>query len=475
MSPEDYYGEIFDKSHDIILIADMEGHILDVNRAATRLYGYTREELRNLKPGALMAPSSRNLMHKRIEQVTQEGDAVLETTHVCKDGSIVYLEARSSVIEYEGKPAILNILRDITQRVGAEENLRRLASIVNSSEDAIFVKELDGTVISWNEGASRLYGYASDEIIGQNVSVLLPPDRADEVAKILRGIARGDRYDHFETLRVAKDGHLIDVSMTLSPVKDPAGNIIGASSVARDITARKKTEEELQRANEELAGFASVVSHDLRGPLAAVRMANETLRELLRGEQTEETKAVVEEAMELMHHSLQRADRLVDNLLRLAGAGQVPKNVERIDVRRAVERVLEERATDILERGTKVEVGDDLGEVVADFTHIYQLFSNLIGNAILHNDSDAPVVKVVRRADESPGCHRYAVCDNGSGIPEENFERIFAPFFRGKAGGTGIGLNIVQKIVKVYGGDISVHNAGGACFEFCLKDFTPAS
>ncbi len=588
-SPKDFYRTIFEESHDVILIADMEGNILDANPAASRLYGYSLEELRGMAPGTLMVSGSRFLMHSRLEQVAREKDAIMETAHACKDGTIVYMEARSSVIDYHGAPAILNILRDITKRLQAEEEIRRLAAIVeqsqdailiadasgrildanpaairtygysleelrnlppgalfadpngvfeeelamlmekgdlveevvhrrqdgtilsleshvtvgeyegapailsilrdvtpraeaeaeirrlaalvDSSEDAIFVKELDGTIATWNPGAERLYGYTGNEIIGRNASVLLPPDRSDEVARILDGIAQGERFDHYETLRVAKDGRIIDVSITISPVKDAAGEIVGASSVARDITVRKKTEEQLRKANEELEAFASVVSHDLRGPLAAIRVGDETLRTLMAGEQTDETRAVAEEVVDLMHRSLLRADHLIDNLLRLAGAGQVPSQLKRVDVGRVVAAVLEERASDIASRDIEVETSDDLGELMADPTHIYQLFSNLIGNAITHNDSERPTVRVLRRPDDAAGRHRYVICDNGSGIPEKDMGKIFTPFFKGKSGGTGIGLSIVHKIAEVYGGGVTARNEGGTCFEVTLQDF----
>jgi signal transduction histidine kinase len=201
-------------------------------------------------------------------------------------------------------------------------------------------------------------------------------------------------------------------------------------------------------------------------------MANETLRELLNGPQTEETRAVVDEVMDLMHRSLLRTDRLVDDLLRLAEAvSPAPGEVERIDVGRVVERVLEERAPDIQERGIKVEVAADLGEVVADCTHIYQIFANLIGNAIVHNDNPAPALRVAYLGGDSGGRHLYTICDNGSGILEENIGKVFAPFFKAEAGGTGIGLTIVEKIVKVYGGSIRAYNDNGACFEFILRGF----
>ncbi len=470
MSPEEYYRSVFEQSRDFIILSDMDGRILDVNPAVLETFGYTLEELREIPPGALRADGDRERYSERLETLAAIGDAVTEFALRTRDGKILHLEAHSTVIDYDNKPAILNILRDITPRLEAEAEIRRLAAIIETSEDAIFAKDLDGNITTWNEGAERLYGYTAEEIVGKNVQMLLPPDRPDEVAKILDGLVRGERFDHFETLRIAKDGRLVDVSITISPVKDAAGEIVGASSVARDITSRKRAEEQLRKANEELAAFASVVSHDLRGPLAAIRMGDETLRQLLTGEQTQETSGVAEEVVELMHRSLLRADRLIGSLLELAAAGQTSRKVETIDVGRVVQRVLEERAAEIQERGVVVEVAPDLGQVDADLTHIYQLFSNLIGNAIQHNTSENPVIRILREPDDAQGRHRYSVCDNGAGITEENIEKVFAPFFKGKSGGSGIGLAIVEKIAKVYDGDVGVHNEDGACFDLSLGD-----
>ena len=467
------YRRLFEASKDGILILDAEtGRITDVNPFLFDLLGYTRDEVLGKclwEIGTFKdMPLSRELFSElQLKEYIRYERLPLET----KEGERIDVEFVSNVYSADRKKVIQCNIRDITVRKTVEEALEKITSIVDSSDDAIFSEGLDGTIESWNDGAERLYGYSADEAIGQNFSILMSPERADAVNKILEGIARGERFDHYDTVRRTKDGRLVDVSMAISPVKDAGGNIIGASSVARDITARKEAEEELQRANDELEVFAGTASHDLKGPHAAMRMANETLRELLNGPLTEEDRAVADQVIDLMHSSLLRADRLVDDLLRLAGAGQLPRKVERIDVHRVVETVLEERAPDIQERGIRVEVGDDLGEVVADYTHIYQLFANLIGNAIQHSDSQMPVIEVSHLGDDDRGSHRYLVRDNGSGIPADSLEKIFTPFFKGKAGGTGIGLAIVEKTIKVYGGSIKAYNDNGACFEFILRDF----
>src|SRR5579862_2332254 len=165
----------------------------------------------------------------------------------------------------------LAITRDITEPKGAERAALLLGAIVDSSDDAIISKNLDGIITSWNKSAERLFGYTAAETIGQSITMLIPPDRLQEEPEIISRLKRGERVDHFETVRRRKDGTLIDLSLTISPVKDRHGNIIGASKIARDITERKQAEAEqkrieddLRRANHDLEQFAFSASHDLQ-------------------------------------------------------------------------------------------------------------------------------------------------------------------------------------------------------------------
>ena len=175
----------------------------------------------------------------------------------------------------------VGIIRDITERKRAEEALSRLAAIVESSEDAIVGKTLDGTIMSWNAGAERMFGYSAEEVKGRHISMLAPPDRPCEVPAILERIKRGERVDHFETVRVRKDGRRIDVSVTISPIKDAAGKVLGASAIKRDITEQKRANEEIRAMTQQLwqaAKLASVgelaasIAHELNNPLATVSL-----------------------------------------------------------------------------------------------------------------------------------------------------------------------------------------------------------
>ena len=190
----------------------------------------------------------------------------------------------------DGRFGVVCYFRDIGDRKRAEQNANLLASIVESSDDAIVSKNLDGIIMSWNQGAERLFGYTAAEAVGQSITMLIPPDRLEEEPKILERLKRGERVEHFETIRVRKDGSRLNVSLTISPVKDADGRIVGASKVARDITEKVRQEEALQeanaalkRANADLQQFAYSASHDLQEPLRMVAIYSELLQKRFGG------------------------------------------------------------------------------------------------------------------------------------------------------------------------------------------------
>ena len=230
---------------------------------------------------------------------------------------------------------------------------------------------------------------------------------------------------------------------------------------------------ELARSNLELNGYAHTVSHDLRGPLASIELAGAMLADMVDREEDPLEREDMAEVVSQLRASTHRSFSLVDDLLSLAEAGQNPEEVEAVDVNEVVGQILIERSSTFEAQSAHVQVVGELGTVVASPTHVYQLFANLIVNAIKHNDSAVPMVEVRGLGEAEGGGRRYQVLDNGPGITEEDFARIFEPFFKGKGGETGVGLATVQKIVKLYGGTIDAcNNEGrGACFEFVLHDY----
>jgi PAS domain S-box-containing protein len=242
-------------------------------------------------------------------------------------------------------------------------------------------------------------------------------------------------------------------------------------AVFENITERKNAEQRLQKTNVELEGYAHTVSHDLKGPISAISLATNLLAQLVKGMVVPANlEDDFEETLAILLRNVSRADALIEDLLTLAEAGQEPRETTDVDIGSVIGQVLDEKQRVIREKGISVVVEDDMGSVVASPTHMYQLFGNLLENAIVHNDSKRPSIEVTHMGDGGTGAHWYRIRDNGSGIPEQELSNVFLPFFKSTRGGTGIGLSTVEKIVKVYGGEIRAYNDGGACFEFSLKD-----
>lgn len=231
---------------------------------------------------------------------------------------------------------------------------------------------------------------------------------------------------------------------------------------------RKRSELALRRVNAELEGYAHTVSHDLRSPIGAMALACELLSDSM-DMGLEELREEIDSATGTIRRNLVKCSTLIEDLLTLAKAGQRPVEVSDVDIRETVDLVLDEKALEIKGRGVQVTIGDDLGTVRASPTHMYQLFLNLISNALEHNEGEGLVIEV-RDIGEEDGARKYMVRDNGVGIPPESVDSYLLPFVRGERGGTGIGLSIIKKIVELYGGQLAVSSDGGAVFEFTLKD-----
>jgi PAS domain S-box-containing protein len=342
------------------------------------------------------------------------------------------------------------------RRREVEETSRVLSHAVMSASDSIFITDLDERVTFVNDAAARIYGYAKSEILGEDIAAMgeIGPD---------------GEYTHHR-----RDGSEFPVWLSRSTVQDEKSRDVAKVVVVRDISEQKRSEEELKRINRELEGYAHTVSHDLKGPLTSTVLAASTLEKTMSATGLLESRPEVGDLLEVIDRNVWKSASLIDDLLALAEAGQVPKDVEEVDIDELVRRILEENAGEMEKRGVSVEVSDDLGSISGSPTHLYQLFSNLIRNCIVHCDSDSPVLHIERTGEGGADTYSYLVRDNGAGIPEEDLENIFAPFFKGSSGGTGIGLATVAKIANLYGGQVRAYNDGGACFEFTIADFAKA-
>ncbi|HEV2072711.1 MAG TPA: PAS domain S-box protein, partial [Thermomicrobiales bacterium] len=246
---EAHFRGTVESAGDIVYTLALDGIVTAVNPAIRRVLGYTPEEVQGRSIEETLLPTDQLDVAREALQRKLAGEerGPYELDVLAKDGRRVTLEINSRLTVAGGQPgAIQGIARDVTMRTQTQEGLARLAAIVEDSDDAILSRTLDGTITSWNLGAERLYGYTAEEAVGGHVTRLVPPGRDEEVDQLTDRLARGERVPHFETVRLRKDGTLIDVSISLSPLTDPDGRLIGISTIARDITARKQSEARLR-------------------------------------------------------------------------------------------------------------------------------------------------------------------------------------------------------------------------------------
>jgi PAS domain S-box-containing protein len=462
---------IVDSSDDAIVSKDLNGTITSWNRSAERLFGYTAEEIVGRSITVLIPPDRIDEESQILERL-RKGERVdhFETLRRRKDGTLLDVSLTISPVKDESGRVVgaSKIVRDTTETKHAERGARLLSAIVDSSDDAIISKDLNGTITSWNRGAERLFGYTAPEIIGRPVTVLIPPDHLDEEPQILARLKKGERVDHFETIRRRKDGALLNISLTISPVRDAKGTIIGASKIARDITARKRADAELRRVNQDLEQFAFSASHDLQEPLRTVKLYSELL--------TRRYSAKLEgQALEFLKHvqsGATRMETLVNDLLAYTQVKKIEGNAETTDANAAVTVVLENLAGSIQEANATVSA-DSLPSVSMHAVHLQQLFQNLISNAIKYRSPQrTPAVHV--SAERDAGGWHFTVTDNGIGIAPEYKENVFGLFKRlhtnEEYAGTGIGLAICQRIVEQYHGRIWVESepGQGSTFHFTI-------
>jgi PAS domain S-box-containing protein len=362
-----------------------------------------------------------------------------------------------------------------------------LAAIVESSDDAIVSKTPQGIVTSWNHGAERIFGYGAAEMIGQSITRIIPKDREHEEIEILRRIRAGERVDHFETVRQRKDGTLIDVSVTISPMRDEAGRIIGASKIARDITMQKQVQRDLVAARDAAESaskakdrFLSVLSHELRTPLTPV-LAAVSLIENDPSISPQELQTQVS----MIRRNVETEARLVDDLLDLTriARGKIRLHFEVVDTHLVIRNVIDMLRADIDEKALSITqaLRARSPHVWADAGRLQQVFLNLLSNAVKFTPAEGNIS--VRTSDDD-GHIVASITDTGVGIEADMLPRLFESFEQGERtvtrqfGGLGLGLSIVRSLVEMHHGAISASSAGrdkGATFTLTLDSVPPAT
>jgi PAS domain S-box-containing protein len=389
-------------------------------------------------------------------------------TLVPLSGHIIYVFFSSSVQGIDITPIAFTLTGILVASAAFRYRLLDLRPIATNvfyegMGDVMVAIDSENRVVDVNPAGEQMVGEKSDRLLGRQASDvfsdfpdlvrLLDPEIAD---------ARGE-------VEVPRSGEKAHLDLRLWPLRDRSGHLMGRLLTLHDVTEIRRAQEELRRINAELEGYAHTVSHDLKGPLTTIGLAGQSIDRLLTLPPSGERDRDMRKLVGALASGTARAESLVTRLLELAEAGQKTVEATDVDLDEVVRRVLDEHRGEIDERHVIVYV-DGLGSIHADAIHAYQLFSNIIGNAIKHNDNPTPIVRV-RHLEPSDGMHTFAVCDNGGGIPTDDLERVFDPFFKSDEGGTGIGLATAERIVKVYCGYIRAYNDSGACFEFALKDY----
>jgi PAS domain S-box-containing protein len=355
----------------------------------------------------------------------------------------------------------VNVLVDLTQYDRATQAVAQLAAIVDSSDDAIISKDLNGVIMSWNKGAERLFGYTASEAVGRLITLIIPPDRLNEEPKILERLRRGERVDHFETVRMRKDGSRLDISLTISPVKNAEGKVVGASKIARDITERKQAEAALRDADRRKSEFLAMLSHELRNPLAPLRNGLQILR-LAGGHGVAAT-----EARAMMERQLEHMVRLIDDLLDLSRItnGKLDLHKEQIELSTILHIAVETSRPIIEAAGHQLTVAlpPQPVAVYADRIRLAQVFANLLNNSAKYTEHGGQIWLTVERQDSDVV---VKVKDTGIGIAPDMREKIFGMFTQADRslsradGGLGIGLNLVFRLVELHGGRVQVLSEG---------------
>lgn len=473
---------IVDSSDDAIVSKDLKGIIQSWNPGAERLFGYTAEEAVG-KPVTLLIPLNRQSEETDILMRIQRGEKIdhYETIRRCKNGMLIDVSLSISPIRDAAGNIIgaSKIARDISERNRNVVTDRRLAAIVSSSDDAILSKDLNGVILSWNPGAQRLFGYTAEEIVGKPVLVLIPEGRHDEEPAILARLRRGERIEHYETIRRRKDGSLVEVSLSVSPIRDEKGKIVGAAKIARDISVQKQAIREMAQARDKAVAanrakddFLAALSHELRTPLnpvlliASERADDRTLPEKVRTDFDQIRKNVQLEA------------RLIDDLLDLSGIvkGQVHLNSTLQDLHVIVHHAIATIRPDMDQKKQVLtcDIAPTVLWISGDEARLQQVLWNVLNNAVKYTPERGRI-HVSTKINPARDCAVVEIADSGIGLNGESLEYIFDAFAQmertGKPGnqfgGLGLGLTISRLITELHHGSIRAASEGqgrGATF-----------
>ncbi len=476
---------IVDSADDAIVSKTLDGLITSWNPAAERIFGWTAAEAVG-RSITIVIPPDRLAEEEEILARISQGEKIehFETTRMRKDGTRFEISLTVSPIK-NAKGEVIGAsktARDISERLRGDEARARLAAIVDSADDAIVSKTLDGVITSWNRAAQAMFGWTAAEAVGQRITLIIPRERWHEEDEVLARVRKGESIDHFDTVRVRKNGERIDVSLTVSPVKDARGRIIGASKIARDVSDRKHAEaeraallhaaqqarEEAEELNRSKDQFLALLSHELRTPLNAIFGWARMLQSAAMDEVTSRR------AIDAILRNATAQVQLVEDLLDVSRiiTGKMRLDVQWLDLKSVIESALDAVQPAASAKGLKIEtvLDPNAGPVVGAADRLRQVVWNLLMNAIKFTPRDGRVQVHLRKLKSHV---EIVVSDNGEGIQPEILPFIFDRFRQGDStttrphGGLGLGLALVRHLVDLHGGRVRAASEGpgrGATF-----------
>jgi PAS domain S-box-containing protein len=463
----DYLETTLQSIGDAVIVCNSSGKVTLMNPTAVEVTGWTSEQAKGQPLESvfrIINERTRETVESPVAKVLRFGNVVGLANHtllVRRDGTEFPIDDSGAPIRDKNGEivGIVLVFRDITERKQNEEALRqsnasrlRLAAIIDSADDAIVSKDLNGIVSSWNEGASRMFGYSADEMLGQPILRLIPEELHYEEDEILQKIRAGEPTNHYETRRTKKNGDSVEVSVTISPVRDESGRITGASKIARDISNRKRVEKLLVQ-SEKLAAtgrMAATIAHEINNPLESL------VNLIFLARQDSGPEGKVYGYLLTAESELERVSHIARQTLGFYRDTGSPTEVY---LHQLMENVLSVYSSKLLAAGISTDKQfHDQRKVLVSKGEILQIFSNIITNAADAMRQGGVLSISTRQIVSSTGDGIQTIIrDNGNGIRKEHLEQVFEPFFTTKGDlGTGIGLWVTKRLVEARGGEISV-------------------
>lgn len=455
-------------SDDAIISKTLQGIITSWNPAAERLFGYTEAEALN-QHISLIIPADRLGEEEVIINNISRGNKVdhFETLRRAKSGHLIPISVTISPITDRAGKIIgaSKIVRDISATQKANEKQGRLAAIVDGSDDTILSKTLDGIITSWNKAAGQMFGYTEAEAVGQHISMIIPKDRLQEEAFIIGEVSKGNKVNHFHTIRLAKDGSEIAISLSVSPITDEAGKVIGASKIARDISEQLAAQEEkarlyeqVKQLNDKKDEFIGLASHELKTPLTSISGYLQILDMITNDDKS---KVFVGKTLQ----QVKKLNTLVSDLLDVSKieAGKLQLSNQQFNIRQLVDDVVELMAHGNHKYQIELETDIERLMVSGDPHRVEQVIINLMTNAIRYSPGQHQVIVYLGK---EAGAVKIGVRDFGIGIAADKLKQIFARFYRvddanPTISGLGIGLYLSQEIVTRHQGQIWAESVPG--------------